>query len=170
METFKTNWNLSWPSGNFQGHLEPFLIVLLDFLLKLCVNFTEYLETFQALNLVSFQCSYDPMKDFTVIMCLVVISYKISNKIYSIFHLESFCTKSLLPGKFLSFPLLPQAHLLHNSYFASNKKRPNRPANFVGPYYTDMAPVQFFQRTCVFKTFDQTSILNKASRGWCHRR
>ena len=59
--------------------------------------------------------------------------------------------------------VVPHAHLLHYSYFASNRKD-----------QTDLQ-IQFFQRTCVFKTFDQSSILKKkiqkpASRGWWHRR
>ena len=79
-----------------------------------------YLETFHALKVVYFQCFNEIMKHGTVIKGLIAMTYKIlckklththlsrnvENKIYALFHLESFCQKSLLPGKFLPFPPL----------------------------------------------------------------
>ena len=35
------------------------------------------------------------------------LSQIVENKIYALIHLGNFCQKSLLPGKFLSFPPLP---------------------------------------------------------------
>ena len=98
-------------------------------LCRLSGNFPAYLETFQAFNLVPFQRSFDLIKHFTAITCFIAITYKIlcrkviyahlslivSNKTYALFHLESFCKKSPLPGKFSSFPPLPNVHrVLHS--------------------------------------------------------
>ena len=113
-------------SDRFPGHLKTFQAICkfsrLSFqsLCRRSGNFPVYLNSFQALNLVPFQCSYDKKKHFTAITCFIAITYKVlyrkliyaylsrivSNKTYALFHLENLSKKSPLPGKFLCFPPL----------------------------------------------------------------
>ena len=119
LKTVQTTWKLFWPSRNFPDHPEAFQNIRPS--VKAGWEFSSIFRNFPGFQFgplsmllwsnETVHCDSVLHCNYLKVLCRKLIyahlSRIVSNKILRVFfHLESFCKKSLLPGKFLSFPPL----------------------------------------------------------------